>query len=540
MEGKKDGVATIQLVGDLLVVQLRSGTMVAYDAERGTVRWHVHPGQPYPPVVQNATVDDRYVITVRDVRMFAYDRRDGHLEWMYELTTIPSSPPVSDGERVFITIGGNQVTAFELPARANTGPKQEGMITDARTKPPAASSEPAKTGPGNVRKEAVAIQASNTTGKPIPPSLSGSQATPSITVLESVAPPYRLNSNMRQNSASISVLPSVVPPYRINSEVQSTPAFTVLKSVTRLDELSQKHLPPLPLKKSWVLTMGVRVTQVPLVTSTGVVFASTTRDVLASLRGVAQETFHLEASSTISADLAQYGDTVFVPTIDASLVAVDGARGRVLWRFTPDSGVTQKPAVIGNDVFAVTLEGQLYRVDRETGESDWRDVRGGDRFVPEIRSFAAANDRYVYTVDATGLLTVIDRSRGIPLQKLNTRDYTYVMANDQTDRVYMASNNGALVCLFDRANAAPKRHPKGTVTAAPGGGDSATDLFKPSGAIKPKKVVEPPKSKEDKPKDDMPKEDKPKDTKPKDAKPPKGGKKPKDDAPKDDNKGDKK
>src|SRR5262245_57441733 len=127
MDGKKDGVATIQLAEDLLVVQLRSGTVVGYDADRGIVRWAARPGQSYPPLVQNVAADDRYVITVRDVRMFGLNRKGGHLEWTFELPTVPSSPPASDGERVYIAMG-DQVHAYELPARSDVSGPTGGMI----------------------------------------------------------------------------------------------------------------------------------------------------------------------------------------------------------------------------------------------------------------------------------------------------------------------------------------------------------------------------------------------------------------------------
>jgi outer membrane protein assembly factor BamB len=301
--------------------------------------------------------------------------------------------------------------------------------------------------------------------------------------------------------------------------------------------LSQKNLPELALKKAWVLTMGVRVNQTPLLAGSGIVFASTANDVLASSRYLAKESFHLETSGTISAGLAQYGDTVYVPLTDASLLAVEANLGRTLWRFTADSGIMTKPAVIGNDIFVVSLMGQLYRVDRETGVSDWRDSLGNDRFVAGIRSFVAANDRHVYAIDSTGQLAVIDRARGELLRRLNTSEYTYAMANDETDRVYLASNSGALVCLHDRSIGKPKAHPKAKATGSVNKGDGANDLFKPSDQNKPKKPVDFPGSKgekaagDDKGGDDKPMDDKPK-TKPK-AKP-KG--KPKDDMPKDDDK----
>src|SRR5262249_32072986 len=144
--------------------QLRSGMLAVYDAERGTVKWMARPGQPYPPVVQNVASDDRYVIAVRDVRMFAYDRAGGHLEWMYELPTIPASPPASDGKRVFVSLGADKVTAFNLPVRQTTAVKRDEMISDAKAKPPTLSKEPEKIGTANVRKDAAPIMASNTAG----------------------------------------------------------------------------------------------------------------------------------------------------------------------------------------------------------------------------------------------------------------------------------------------------------------------------------------------------------------------------------------
>jgi len=154
----------------------------------------------------------------------------------------------------------------------------------------------------------------------------------------------------------------------------------------------------------------------------------------------------------------------------------------------------------------------MYRVNRDDGDVAWRDARGGERFVRGTKSFVAANDRYVYTIDAAGQLVVIDRARGTALQALDTRDYTYAMANDQTDRLYLASNSGSLICLHDRAISAPKHHPKGAATSV--GGDSAADLFKPASSIKPKRPGEPPqKPKEAKPKEEAPKADMPKEEK---------------------------
>src|SRR5213080_3021757 len=44
MESRKDGIATLQLLDDLLVVQLRSGVVAAFDADSGAVRWQARFG----------------------------------------------------------------------------------------------------------------------------------------------------------------------------------------------------------------------------------------------------------------------------------------------------------------------------------------------------------------------------------------------------------------------------------------------------------------------------------------------------------------
>ena len=105
----------------------------------------------------------------------------------------------------------------------------------------------------------------------------------------------------------------------------------------------------------------------------------------------------------------------------------------------------------------VGLVGQLYRLGREDGESPWKDAIGRDRFVTEFTRFVAANDRFIYGIDKAGQLVVVSRDRGNRLHTLDTSTYTHTLANDQTDRVYLASNSGSLICLHDRAYPTPLR-----------------------------------------------------------------------------------
>src|SRR6516164_1157727 len=65
MDGPKDGVATMQLDNELLIVQLRSGVVAVHDAETGASRWIARQGKSYPPIVPQVAADDRFIIVSR-------------------------------------------------------------------------------------------------------------------------------------------------------------------------------------------------------------------------------------------------------------------------------------------------------------------------------------------------------------------------------------------------------------------------------------------------------------------------------------------
>ena len=72
--------------------------------------------------------------------------------------------------------------------------------------------------------------------------------------------------------------------------------------------------------------------------------------------------------------------------------------------------------------------------------------------------FLAANPKYVYALDASGHFLVLDRRRGVTLSGFDTRDFVFPISNDVTDRIYLAANNGLIVCLRDREYPKPIRH----------------------------------------------------------------------------------
>src|SRR5262249_46075922 len=87
------------------------------------------------------------------------------------------------------------------------------------------------------------------------------------------------------------------------------------------------------------------------------------------------------------------------------------------------------------------------------GQPLWNLPRNGINYTAnrEADRFLAANPKFVYALDYSGRLVVLDRTTGLRLSTYEaTRSYTVPFSNASTDRIYLAANNGLIVCLHDR------------------------------------------------------------------------------------------
>src|SRR5262249_30425586 len=135
--------------------------------------------------------------------------------------------------------------------------------------------------------------------------------------------------------------------------------------------------------------------------------------------------------------------------------------GKITWHYVSGTPILRKPEVNDEDVFIAPKRPNLARVNRETGEKIWTNQKA-DRFV-------AANKKFVYAADPNGRLLILDKKYGTVLSTLDTRDFVVPVSNELTDRMYLAANNGLLVCLHDKEYAKPlvMKHVKGPEAPGP-------------------------------------------------------------------------
>jgi outer membrane protein assembly factor BamB len=191
-----------------------------------------------------------------------------------------------------------------------------------------------------------------------------------------------------------------------------------------------------------------RIEGSPLQAEDRVLLPGVTGQVVGVTKSLGRTAWELRARGQIRVPAGQHDETAYVACDDFNVYAVSIVSGRVFWRYAAGGQPSDRPAVLDDDVYLPLGQSRLVRLRRADGEELWRNQDGA--------RFLAANKKFVYAADPIGRLLVIDRDRGTTLSTYDgTRDFVFPVRNELTDRIYLAANNGQIVCLHDRDSARP-------------------------------------------------------------------------------------
>jgi outer membrane protein assembly factor BamB len=379
LESRRDGLFSVQVLDKQVLVQARSGAMIALDPATGVTQWRTRGGKPYL-VSQPLAYNSHSVFQVNGGRLFAFERATGLPQWNLVMPGMPTAPPVADEEHVFLATGAGRFTVYALP---RLGPLASG-----------------KSAPGGDKKVELLPEARR----------------------EGILPYSNINRD------SVSPLGGPIGSWYLSP--------TAEPGGIALDPLWEYH-------------GQARVEQAPLLFQEYATITGTGGGLVTLSKTSARELYSLQNDAPVSAPLAQHGAMAYYVTADSHLTALEIPSGRIVWRSATGSSLFQKPEVTDEDVYVGAERGGLMRIKRPTGETVWRH--------PLAHRFLAANGKFVYATDRQGRLLILDRARGHQLAGYDTRDFVVPVSNEWTDRLYLASNDGLLVCLHDRAYRKPLR-----------------------------------------------------------------------------------
>jgi outer membrane protein assembly factor BamB len=166
-------------------------------------------------------------------------------------------------------------------------------------------------------------------------------------------------------------------------------------------------------------------------------------------KGLLADPIVFRAHGKVVARLNHHSGIAYLASDDFNVYAIEVVSGNLLWRFTAGGPIERPPVVLEEDVYVAPERFGLYRLDRDTGRERWQN-RNADRYL-------ASNDLFVYALDRLGRLIILDRARGTQLATLDVRGWDIAVSNEWSDRIFLAANDGQVICLRHRDRAAPLR-----------------------------------------------------------------------------------
>jgi len=211
----------------------------------------------------------------------------------------------------------------------------------------------------------------------------------------------------------------------------------------RLPQFSESAL-------KWRFKTGAEVTTTPILTSGVINFASRDKSLYSVLKIQRKMRWQFETNRVISAPLGQSAGMLFLGTEDFNVFAIDQEKGAVRWQFVAGLPIHKQPRVIGDSVYVFPDRGGVFSLSRLNGSRQWWQ-NGPTDFIAGSRSTLMLSDD-------VGNILAVARKDGALIGALPLTDYQVRLGNDLTDRAYIATKTGLIICLREIGQEFPTYH----------------------------------------------------------------------------------
>lgn len=189
----------------------------------------------------------------------------------------------------------------------------------------------------------------------------------------------------------------------------------------------------------WRFKTGKEITSPAILSGRAVNFASRDGSLYSVGSADRKLIYQLETDKAISAPLARLDDQMFMASEDNSFYALDLLSGKIRWEFTSPLPIRKTIWAINNDLFLLPDRGGMICLDPHDGARRWAQ--------PYLSNLIAVLGDSLAASDVDGNLVMVDRIKGETIGAIPLRRFTIRTGNDRTDRAYMATESGLVVCL---------------------------------------------------------------------------------------------
>ncbi len=152
--------------------------------------------------------------------------------------------------------------------------------------------------------------------------------------------------------------------------------------------------------------------------------------------------FQFETDAPLTAPIVRYKNTLLLASEDFNFYSLNLRNGKPGWQFTAGAVIRKAPVLIEDEVYLFPERANMFKLSAATGEPKWS--------VPRMVDFLAASTNRVYVVDKHNNFTILTREEGQPVGFFPLDQFTKHLANDRSDRIYLATAGGLLMCLHEQ------------------------------------------------------------------------------------------
>jgi len=255
-----------------------------------------------------------------------------------------------------------------------------------------------------------------------------------------------------------------------------------LKTLRHLERY-QKLPPGVPQAIAWRFVAGEGIRNVPVAGSSRVAFVSDPGNIyVVDISGIhagrSEFEFLMQSPTTAPLTLVSRDqEYLLAAAANHRLFCIDmNKNGKLLWTYPLGHRVSEPITVIEDDIYLVGSEGELMGLGLKSG-LPLKTVDQHQFSFTDVKTLVSVTNKAVYIIDSAGRLVTVNRKTGEVVAKAQYPGLEVPLQNSVTDRVYLSSTSGRVVCMKESGIDFPIYHQN------PGRSPIMPEVAKPAAAV---------------------------------------------------------
>lgn len=224
-----------------------------------------------------------------------------------------------------------------------------------------------------------------------------------------------------------------------------------LKVVQQLHE--QRRLPEFShIAEIWRYQTPSEIVSPPISTARSVGFASSSGSFYSVSTKGQQLIFQFESDARIVTPLGRDAQSILLASENSQMYCLNQDNGQYRWTFTSAHAIRQQPRIFGKRCYVTPETVGTYALSMDSGTQLWQKPQ------EQARKILMVSQDRMYAFNAQKEIVIVDTADGKVVGKLPYRKFILTPTNDRTDRMFLTTQDGLIVCIKERDSAIPSYH----------------------------------------------------------------------------------